>query len=107
MILVSHSPGASLSILYGFDPVENGVIDVPVCAFVFGSPQVGNRAFNKRFKKFPNLKVLHFCIRDKNHDSNLKLMLLRSPWKVLPCGIRHGHVSIRIFAAIAKPTPLL
>lgn len=63
VILVGHSLGASLSILCGFDLVENGVTDVPVCAFVFGSPQVGNRAFNERFKKFPNLKVLH--IRNK------------------------------------------
>ncbi|KAI9083043.1 hypothetical protein K1719_034947 [Acacia pycnantha] len=59
VILVGHSLGASLSILCGFDLVENGVTDVPVCAFVFGSPQVGNRAFNEMFKKFPNLKVLH------------------------------------------------
>ncbi|KAJ1441849.1 Fungal lipase-like domain [Sesbania bispinosa] len=59
VVLVGHSLGASLSILSAFDLVENGVTDVPVTAIVFGSPQVGNKAFNERFNKFPNLKVLH------------------------------------------------
>lgn len=65
VILLGHSLGASLSILSAFDLVENGVVssEIPICAFVFGSPQVGNRAFNARFKEFPNLKVLH--IRNK------------------------------------------
>lgn len=63
VILVGHSLGASLSVLCGFDLVENGVTDVPICAFVFGLPQVGNRAFNERLKKFQNCKVLH--IRNK------------------------------------------
>lgn len=59
VVLVGHSLGASLSIVSAFDLVENGVTDIPVTAFVFGSPQVGNKAFNDRFKKFKNLKVLH------------------------------------------------
>lgn len=59
VVLVGHSLGASLSIVSAFDLVENGVTDIPVTAFVFGSPQVGNKAFNERFKKFQNLKVLH------------------------------------------------
>lgn len=59
VVLVGHSLGASLSIVSAFDLVENGVTDVPVAAIVFGSPQVGNKAFNERFNKFPNLKVLH------------------------------------------------
>lgn len=59
VVLVGHSLGASLSILSAFDLVENDVKDVPVTAIVFGSPQVGNKAFNERFNKFPNLKVLH------------------------------------------------
>ncbi|KAK7264385.1 hypothetical protein RJT34_31994 [Clitoria ternatea] len=59
VILAGHSLGASLSIVSAFDLVENGVKDIPVAAIVFGSPQVGNRAFNERLKKFPNLKVLH------------------------------------------------
>ncbi|XP_009593784.1 phospholipase A1-IIdelta [Nicotiana tomentosiformis] len=54
-----HSLGASLSILAAFDLVENGVTDIPVSAIIFGSPQVGNKAFNERLKKFPNLKILH------------------------------------------------
>ncbi|KAK3017037.1 hypothetical protein RJ639_006249 [Escallonia herrerae] len=58
-----HSLGASLSILAAFDLVENGITDIPVSAFVFGSPQVGNKAFNEKLKQFANLKVLH--IRNK------------------------------------------
>ncbi|KAI4333840.1 hypothetical protein L6164_018599 [Bauhinia variegata] len=58
VILVGHSLGASLSIVSGFDLVENGV-KVPVTAIAFGSPQVGNKDFNERVKRFPNLKVLH------------------------------------------------
>ncbi|KAK9285310.1 hypothetical protein L1049_024501 [Liquidambar formosana] len=54
-----HSLGASLSVLSAFDVVESGVSDIPVSAFIFGSPQIGNKAFNERLKKFPNLKVLH------------------------------------------------
>nr|XP_027064906.1 phospholipase A1-IIdelta-like [Coffea arabica] len=54
-----HSLGAALSILSAFDLVENGVTDIPVSAIVFGSPQVGNKAFNDRVLEFPNLKILH------------------------------------------------
>uniref|UniRef100_A0A5B7BTY5 Phospholipase A1 n=1 Tax=Davidia involucrata TaxID=16924 RepID=A0A5B7BTY5_DAVIN len=54
-----HSLGASLSVLAAFDIVENGVSDIPVSAFVFGLPQVGNRAFDEKLKQFPNLKILH------------------------------------------------
>ncbi|KAL7087045.1 hypothetical protein ACP275_13G041200 [Erythranthe tilingii] len=57
--LTGHSLGASLAILSGFDLVENGVRDIPVSAIVFGSPQIGNHAFNKRLIRYPNLKVLH------------------------------------------------
>ncbi|KAJ8567989.1 hypothetical protein K7X08_020711 [Anisodus acutangulus] len=54
-----HSLGASLSILAAFDLVGNGVSDIPVSAIIFGSPQVGNKAFNEKLKEFPNLKILH------------------------------------------------
>ncbi|KAJ8561093.1 hypothetical protein K7X08_027283 [Anisodus acutangulus] len=54
-----HSLGASLATLAAFDVVENGVHDIPVSAIVFGSPQVGNKAFNERIKKFSNLNILH------------------------------------------------
>ncbi|KAL7185374.1 hypothetical protein ACSBR2_027335 [Camellia fascicularis] len=63
IVLTGHSLGASLSVLAGFDLVENGITDIPIAAFVFGCPQVGNRAFNERLKQFPNFKVLH--IRNK------------------------------------------
>lgn len=58
-----HSLGAALSILSAFDLVENGVTDIPVSAIVFGSPQVGNKAFNDRVLEFSNLKILH--VRNK------------------------------------------
>ncbi|XP_059452240.1 phospholipase A1-IIdelta-like [Corylus avellana] len=57
--LTGHSLGASLSVLSAFDLVENGVSDIPVAAIVFGCPQIGNKAFNERFNKYTNLKVLH------------------------------------------------
>ncbi|KAI4325160.1 hypothetical protein MLD38_030580 [Melastoma candidum] len=57
--LCGHSLGASLSVLAGFDLVENGVRDIPVAAFVFGCPQVGNKAFMERCRRYPNLKFLH------------------------------------------------
>ncbi|KAJ8749376.1 hypothetical protein K2173_018866 [Erythroxylum novogranatense] len=58
IIFTGHSLGAALSIIAAFDIVENG-INIPVAAFVFGSPQVGNKGFNKRFDNFPNLNLLH------------------------------------------------
>ncbi|GAV61035.1 Lipase_3 domain-containing protein [Cephalotus follicularis] len=59
IVHVGHSLGASLSVLSAFDMVENGVTDIPVAAFVFGCPQVGNKAFRERIKKHTNLHVLH------------------------------------------------
>lgn len=61
--LTGHSLGACLAILSAFDLVENGLNDIPVSAIVFGSPQVGNRAFKERVLQFPNLKILH--VRNK------------------------------------------
>ncbi|XP_050382562.1 phospholipase A1-IIdelta [Argentina anserina] len=57
--LTGHSLGASLAIVSAFDLVENGVSDIPVAAFVFGSPQVGNKAFKTRISNHPNLKIMH------------------------------------------------
>lgn len=57
--LTGHSLGACLAILSAFDLVENGITDIPVVAVVFGSPQVGNKAFKERVDKYPNLKILH------------------------------------------------
>ncbi|KAF6137659.1 hypothetical protein GIB67_018298 [Kingdonia uniflora] len=54
-----HSLGACLSVVAAFDLVENGISDIPVSAFVFGCPEVGNKAFNDKLKTFPNLRVLH------------------------------------------------
>ncbi|EHA8589848.1 phospholipase A1-II 5 [Cocos nucifera] len=65
IICVGHSLGASLAILSAFDIVENGVSKigedsyVQVCAMVFGSPQIGNKAFKDRLEQLPNLRVLH------------------------------------------------
>lgn len=61
--LTGHSLGASLAILAAFDLVENGVNDIPVSAIVFGSPQVGNKAFVERVDQYPNLNILH--VRNK------------------------------------------
>ncbi|KAG8386793.1 hypothetical protein BUALT_Bualt03G0185800 [Buddleja alternifolia] len=64
VIITGHSLGGCLATLSAFDLVENGIInDIPVSAIVFGSPQVGNKAFNKRLNDFPNLKILH--VRNK------------------------------------------
>lgn len=64
IICVGHSLGASLATLSAFDIVENGLSKigensyVQVCAMVFGSPKIGNKAFNDRLEKLPNLRVL-------------------------------------------------
>ncbi|XXG57093.1 hypothetical protein AAC387_Pa03g4336 [Persea americana] len=64
LVCTGHSLGGSLAILSVFDVVENGLSKIddrpefPVTAIVFGLPQVGNKAFNERFKKLPNLRVL-------------------------------------------------
>ncbi|CAI0377561.1 unnamed protein product [Linum tenue] len=65
VILTGHSLGACLAILAAFDLVENRVVSetTPVTAIVFGSPQVGNRAFDDRVKSLSNLKILH--VRNK------------------------------------------
>lgn len=58
-----HSLGASLSVLAAFDLAENGITDIPISAIIFGSPQVGNKAFNERLKQFSNVNILH--VRNK------------------------------------------
>lgn len=69
IVCVGHSLGASLAVLSAFDIVENGLSKIgekeyfPVCAVVFGSPQIGNKAFNDRLEKLPRLGVLH--VKDK------------------------------------------
>ncbi|KAM0938281.1 putative phospholipase A(1) [Dioscorea sansibarensis] len=66
IVCVGHSLGASLAIVSAFDIVESGLSKIentsenfPVCAVVFGSPQIGNKAFNDRLEKLPMLNVLH------------------------------------------------
>ncbi|GLJ04675.1 hypothetical protein SUGI_0001070 [Cryptomeria japonica] len=60
---VGHSLGAALAVLSAFDMVENVVAemrpDVPVTAFVVGSPGVGNPEFKRRFDALPQLRSLH------------------------------------------------
>ncbi|KAG6489671.1 phospholipase A1-II 5-like [Zingiber officinale] len=71
IVCVGHSLGAALAVLSAFDIAENGLsrtggsggTTFPVSAVVFGSPQVGNRAFNRRLEKLPNLRVLQ--VRNK------------------------------------------
>lgn len=59
IIFTGHSLGASLAVLSAFDIVENFVRDIPVTAFVFGCPQVGDKAFKEKVEKHSNLKILH------------------------------------------------
>lgn len=60
VVFVGHSLGATLSVVSAFDLAENvAPPNVPVAAFVFGSPQVGNDAFKAGLSKHQNLKVLH------------------------------------------------
>ncbi|KAJ1285067.1 hypothetical protein BS78_03G252600 [Paspalum vaginatum] len=63
IVCTGHSLGASLATLSAFDIVVNGVsrvggADIPVTAVVFGSPQIGNPEFKKRFEELPNLRAL-------------------------------------------------
>ncbi|CAD6237125.1 unnamed protein product [Miscanthus lutarioriparius] len=64
IVCTGHSLGASLATLCAFDIAVNGVsrvggADIPVTAIVFGSPQIGNPEFKKRFEELPNLRALH------------------------------------------------
>lgn len=64
IVCTGHSLGASLATLCAFDMAVNGVsrvggTDIPVTAIVFGSPQMGNPEFKKRFEELPNLRALH------------------------------------------------
>ncbi|KAF5177267.1 Phospholipase a1-ii [Thalictrum thalictroides] len=59
IIFAGHSLGATLSIVSAFDIAENLTSKIPVTAVIFGSPQVGNKAFNDKLKTYPNLRVLH------------------------------------------------
>lgn len=68
IVCTGHSLGASLATLSAFDIAVNGVSKVgdahiPVTAIVFGSPQIGNREFKKRFDELPNVRALH--VRNK------------------------------------------
>ncbi|KAK9085741.1 hypothetical protein Sjap_026152 [Stephania japonica] len=61
IIFTGHSLGASLAVLSSFDVVRqlDELSAIPVCAIVFGCPQVGNNAFAKELEKLKNLKILH------------------------------------------------
>ncbi|KAL9256554.1 Phospholipase A1-IIdelta-like protein [Drosera capensis] len=59
IVFTGHSLGASLSVISAFDVVENLTSEIPVSAFVFGCPKVGNKQFNDRLNSHHNLKILH------------------------------------------------
>ncbi|XVE83554.1 hypothetical protein DITRI_Ditri16bG0096500 [Diplodiscus trichospermus] len=59
MVFTGHSLGPSLSVISAFDVSKNVVDNVPIAAFVFGCPQVGNKAFDERMKRYQNLNILH------------------------------------------------
>ncbi|KAA8524980.1 hypothetical protein F0562_011382 [Nyssa sinensis] len=65
-VMNGHSLGAALAGLSAFDVAENATKDIPIAAFVFAMPKLGNEAFTKKIKAHQNLKILHV----KNvHDS--------------------------------------
>ncbi|XP_062105848.1 phospholipase A1-IIdelta-like [Humulus lupulus] len=61
IVVTGHSLGGAMATISAFDLVENDVVgpDVPVSAFVFGCPQVGNRQLKKRVEAHSNLKIFH------------------------------------------------
>ncbi|KAF8677948.1 hypothetical protein HU200_046305 [Digitaria exilis] len=66
IVCTGHSLGASLATLSAFDIAVNVVSstdNIPVTAIVFGSPQIGNPEFKKRFEEVPNLRTLR--VRNK------------------------------------------
>jgi predicted lipase len=103
IVCTGHSLGASLTTLSAFDIAVSGVskvggTDVPVTAIVFGSPQIGNPEFKKRFEELPNLRALH--IRNKpdliplypsgllgyaNVGDLLAVDSKKSPWTTTTC----------------------
>ena len=58
VIVCGHSLGAALAAVCAFDVAENFTSDIPVSAFLYCCPQVGNKAFRHRFESHPNLKAI-------------------------------------------------
>uniref|UniRef100_A0A7C9CY66 Phospholipase A1 n=2 Tax=Opuntia streptacantha TaxID=393608 RepID=A0A7C9CY66_OPUST len=58
IIVCGHSLGAALAAVCAFDVAENFTSDIPVSAFLYCCPQVGNKAFRDRFESHPNLKAI-------------------------------------------------
>jgi pimeloyl-ACP methyl ester carboxylesterase len=59
IVFIGHSLGGALATLSAFDMAVNVAGDVPICAVVFGCPQVGNGTFKTRVEEQANLKILH------------------------------------------------
>ncbi|KAA8524976.1 hypothetical protein F0562_011386 [Nyssa sinensis] len=58
LIITGHSLGGALAGLSAFDMAENVTKDIPVTAFAFSMPMLGNEAFINKIKARQNLKIL-------------------------------------------------
>uniref|UniRef100_A0A5B7B5K6 Phospholipase A1 n=1 Tax=Davidia involucrata TaxID=16924 RepID=A0A5B7B5K6_DAVIN len=59
LTFTGHSLGAALAVLSAFDVAQNVGTNIPVTAFVFGCPMLGNKAFCDELKAQQNLRMLH------------------------------------------------
>lgn len=59
IIICGHSLGAALAAVCAFDVAENLTSEIPISAFLYCCPQVGNKAFKDRFDSHPNLKAIN------------------------------------------------
>ncbi|CAL9768257.1 unnamed protein product [Musa acuminata subsp. burmannicoides] len=118
IVCVGHSLGGALAILSSFDMVNKGLSKIegkaeeyfPVCAVVFENPKVGNKAFNDRFEKLPNLRALRvrnaydivpgwpFSIDFVDTGSVLDIDAMMSPYLKIPVNYHDLQVVLHTVA---------
>ncbi|KAA8524232.1 hypothetical protein F0562_010655 [Nyssa sinensis] len=59
LTITGHSLGAALAVLSAFDIAQSVATSIPVAAFVFGCPMLGNKTFCNKLKAQQNLRILH------------------------------------------------